>query len=112
MWVKALGEHFFLRGTSTLFPPSAFHFADEKNQISHLDRDRIFTRCLSHLATVWHLLIFVFLYFPPREDFLLEEISRNHEVSRIKSIGGAAQVKFASVSSPRAPRSSPRSLIT
>lgn len=32
-----------------------------------------------------------------RPDFLLEEISRNHEVSRIKSIGGAAQVRFASV---------------
>jgi hypothetical protein len=38
---------------------------------------------------------------PP--DFLLEEISRNHEVSRIKSIGGAAQVRFASVSSSEAP---------
>jgi hypothetical protein len=50
------------------------------------------------LNAVHHLVdhcLFLLFFLP--QDFLLEEISRNYEVSRIKSIGGAAQVRFASV---------------
>jgi hypothetical protein len=51
-----------------------------------VDRDRNLHFCPSFPLSV------VFLTL----DFLLEEISRNHEVSRIKSIGGAAQVRTVS----------------
>jgi hypothetical protein len=88
MWVKALGEYFSL-------PPRDQTL---KNQIYILDRDRISYHAVARLAFwlcgVWFILC---LFHFCLSDFLLEEISRNHEVSRIKSIGGAAQVRFASV---------------
>jgi hypothetical protein len=95
MWVKALGEHtFFLRGIQTDF------FADRKIKFIFRDRDRIFQPfnvALSHFGCRLSGCALCFRFFFTTQDFLLEEISRNYEVSRIKSVGGAAQVRFASV---------------
>jgi hypothetical protein len=70
----------------SIFPPrNQTQLIKIKSVLHDRDLDRILHRCPCHLPH----------FVPP--DFLLEEISRNHEVSRIKSIGGAAQVRFASV---------------
>lgn len=56
--------------------------------------------CSVHECFAHHASLLLCVYFA---DFLLEKVSRNYEVARIKSIGGAAQVRFASVNCQNGP---------
>jgi len=85
---------------SNFFPPRNQTPVLKKIQISLYT---IGIESFTRRARVTCLLVALFVPL----DFLLEEISRNHEVSRIKSIGGSAQVRFASVTRSH-PRSSSR----